>query len=210
MSGEKSKYWVGVLYPENMIEDWEDVIAEKVQLPFAYCVHNRDVDSEKEKRKEHVHLMIVFRNTTTYNHAMSVYQTLSAEGKSCTNKIERVFSVRGKYNYLIHDTDECRKKKKVLYDKSERIEGNGFDIGLYEQVSVDEQEEMIDNMSDDIMECGLTNFYEAFAYVKSNYDKEYVRLFRKHSGFFERLTRGLYHHYEMLARKSYEDAQEGD
>ena len=38
MSGEKSKYWVGVLYPENMIEDWEDVIAEKVQLPFAYCV----------------------------------------------------------------------------------------------------------------------------------------------------------------------------
>jgi hypothetical protein len=97
-----------------------------------------------------------------------------------------------------------------LYNKSERIEGNGFDIGLYEQVSVDEQEEMIDNMSDDIMECGLTNFYEAFAYVKSNYDKEYVRLFRKHSGFFERLTRGLYHHYETLARKSYEDAQEGD
>lgn len=210
MSGEKSKYWVGVLYPENMIEDWEDVIAEKVQLPFAYCVHNRDIDSEKEKRKEHVHLMIVFRNTTTYNHAMSVYQTLSAEGKSCTNKIERVFSVRGKYNYLIHDTDECRKKNKVLYNKSERIEGNGFDIGLYEQVSVDEQEEMIDIMSDDLMEFGITNFYEAFAYVKSNYDKEYVRLFRKHSGFFERLTRGLYHHYEMLARKSYEDAQEGD
>ena len=51
MSGEKSKYWVGVLYPENMIEDWEDVIAEKVQLPFDDGVHNRDVDSEKEKRK---------------------------------------------------------------------------------------------------------------------------------------------------------------
>ena len=166
MSGEKSKYWVGVLYPENMISDWEDVIAEKIQLPFAYCVHNRDVDSEKEKRKEHVHLMIVFRNTTTYNHAMSVYQTLSAEGKSCTNKIERVFSVRGKYNYLIHDN----------------------------------------NMSEDIMECGFTNFFEAFAYVKDHYDKDHVRLFRRNSGFFERLTRGLYHYKEELAR----NANKGD
>ena len=37
------------------------------------------------------------------------------------------------YNYLIHDTDSCRKQGKYLYKVEDRICGNGFDIGLYEQ-----------------------------------------------------------------------------
>jgi hypothetical protein len=103
------------------------------------------------------------------------------------------------------------KKKQNVFSKSKIVQSESTNLEYNINTTViSNQEEMIDNMSDDIMECGLTNFYEAFAYVKSNYDKEYVRLFRKHSGFFERLTRGLYHHYETLARKSYEDAQEGD
>lgn len=32
------------------------------------------------------------------------------------------------YDYLIHDTDKCRKLGKHQYDPSERITGNGFDI----------------------------------------------------------------------------------
>ena len=114
---EKAKYWNGVLYPENMIDDWEEVISDKLQVPYAYCIHDKDVNKDGSSRKVHIHIMIVFPNTTTYNHAFEVLNGLSKEGVKALNKIERAINVRYSYNYLIHDTDTCRKQKKYLYDK---------------------------------------------------------------------------------------------
>ncbi len=34
---------------------------------LAYCVHDKDVDEQNEE-ENHVHLILVFSNTTTYNH----------------------------------------------------------------------------------------------------------------------------------------------
>ena len=83
MANTKAKYWWAVLYPESMIEDWEDKIAELVQLPFAYCVHNHCTDENGENRNVHVHLILVFPNTTTYNHALSVFQEIQSNCAIC-------------------------------------------------------------------------------------------------------------------------------
>lgn len=69
----KARFWTGVLYPENMREDWEITIGDVVQYPYAYCKHTRDKDSKSEHRKDHVHLLLAFPNTTTYQHALSVF-----------------------------------------------------------------------------------------------------------------------------------------
>ena len=134
----KARYWQAIMYPENMIEDWENKICELLQVPFAYCIHTMDTDKKKEKRKIHVHIMIAFTNTTTYRHALSVFKTLEREGKSAmpNGAIMRVISVRQAFDYLIHDTDDSRKKGKYQYPKEFRILGNNFDIGAYEQLTV--------------------------------------------------------------------------
>lgn len=107
----KSRYWVGVLYNENMLENWQTEIGDILQLPFCYCIHDRDkLADESEDRKTHIHLIIAFNNTTTYNHAFNIFNMLSAEGKNALNKIESVVSIRSMYDYLIHDTETCRKK----------------------------------------------------------------------------------------------------
>lgn len=108
---QKSRYWTGVLYTENMLTDWEMEIGDLVQLPYSYCVHN-DVDEEGESRKEHVHIILVFSNTTTYNHAFSVFDRLSAAGRRSVNRIESVINIRQMYEYLIHNTETCKKKNK--------------------------------------------------------------------------------------------------
>ena len=36
-------------------QNWQDDIADLVQVPFAYCVHDKDVDEQNEGRKPHVH-----------------------------------------------------------------------------------------------------------------------------------------------------------
>lgn len=189
---EKSKYWVGVLYPENMIETWQDDIGDLLELPFAYCVHDKDFDDVEDKRKIHVHLIVAFPNTTTYKHAFSVFSKLNAVGKVSVNCIEQVINIRQKYEYLIHNTDTCKKKGKHLYDLKERITGNNFDIGSYEQISNAEKNLMLKELCDVICEQNFTNFIDFYMYVVSNYDPNYFEIVKGYSGFLERLTKGNY------------------
>lgn len=193
---EKARYWVGVLYPEAMIDDWQDELSNKVQVPFEYCIHDKCLNKDGTPRKEHVHLMLVFPNTTTYKHAYSVFEGLSADGKSALNKIERVINVRHMHDYLIHDTEDSRKKKKHLYDVSERVAGNNFDIGSYEQLSMSDKNRMVKELCDLIYENQITNFADFYAYLISNFDDEYFELLRSYSGLFERLIKGCYQRTE--------------
>ena len=139
---EKAKYWVAVLYPESMVMNWEEKISGLVEVPFAYCIHDKDLDKEEEERKVHVHMILAFPNTTTYNHALSVFKEVQ---KSCST-CKRVINIRRMYEYLIHNTDDSRNK--YQYDVFERVTGNNFDIGSYEQIGVEEKHKMLDELLD--------------------------------------------------------------
>lgn len=194
---EKARYWTGELYPENLIEDWEDQIAQKLQLPFAYCIHDKDKTKDGTPRKAHVHVLIAFPNTTTYKHALSVFKALDKNkgGPTACNKCERVLGVRYIYDYLIHDTANARKEGKYLYDVSERVEGNNFDIGNYEQLSSTEKLDMLDELCDDIIEQDFRNFRQFYLYVRENRDKEYREIIKANSGLLDRLIKGNYQDY---------------
>ena len=194
---EKARYWVGELYPENLIEDWEDQIAEKLQLPFAYCIHDKDKTKDGTPRKAHVHLIVVFPNTTTYNHALSVFKVLDKTkgGPTACNKVERILGIRNMYDYLIHDTEDSRKKGKYLYSPTERKTGNNFDIGNYEQLSSTEKLDMLDELCDDIIEQDFRNFRQFYLYVRENRDKEYREIIKANSGLLDRLIKGNYQDY---------------
>lgn len=194
---EKARYWVGVTYPENMIDNWEDEIAEKLQVPFCYCIHDKDHLSEygkkqTEARKKHVHIMVAFSNTTTYNHALATLDTLSKPGTHCLNKIEVVRNIRNQYEYLIHNTEDSKKKKKYLYPVSERISGNNFDIGSYEQLSVVEKNRIALELCQLIKDNEVYNFIDLFEMVSSTGSTEYFEIFKANSGLFERMCRGVY------------------
>lgn len=188
----KARYWVGVLYPENMIEDWQDKIDDLVQVPYAYCIHFADIDTVSEHRKDHVHLILAFNNTTTYNHVFKIFNLLSAHGKKAINKCEAVISIRQKYEYLIHNTAKCKKEGKYLYPAEARITGNNFDIGLFEQLSQAEKNKMCKELADVIIEKEFTNFTDFYIHVMLNFPDEYFDILKSNNGFLERLTKGNY------------------
>lgn len=195
---DKARFWTGVLYPENMREDWEVAIGDIVQYPYAYCKHTQDKDSKSEHRKDHVHIILAFPNTTTYKHAMGVFGLLSAEGKKALNKCEAVIGIRNVYDYLIHDTETCKKQGKELYDPSERVTGNNFDIGAYEQLGTAEKNEMFLEMGEAIREHGFTNYMDFYEFVVDTYeDMNYIEVMRSYSGHFERMTRANFQRWEQ-------------
>lgn len=192
VSKEKARYWVGILYPENMIEDWEDSIGHIVQVPYAYCIHNKDTEKDGTLRKAHVHLILAFTNTTTYNHALRIFKKL---GENSINTCQSVVGIRYMYDYLIHDSEDCRKKNKHVYDVSERITGNTFDIGAYEQVSIKDKLEMRKRLANLIIEENVTNFADFYTKVTSKYDDSYFDIMSSYSNFFNMLITGNYHRY---------------
>ncbi len=200
----KARYWWAVMYPENMVEKWEDKLPDTLQLPYAYCKHTRDKDSKSEHRKDHVHVMLAFPNTTTYQHALAVFDLLSAEGKKAVNTCQALNNVRHGYDYLIHDTEKCREQGKELYDSSERITGNNFDIGAYEQIGTAEKDEIYRELYNVIKEQNISNFMDFCEAIEDKLvDAHYLEVFRTYNAQFERMTRG---NYQRTVPMSMQDA----
>ncbi len=198
---EKARFWTAVLYQENMRSDWREEIGNIVQIPYAYCEHTQDKDSKSEHRKDHLHIILAFPNTTTYKHAMNVFSLLSAEDKQALNKCEAVVGIRNVYDYLIHDTEDCRKKGKTMYPTDARVTGNNFDIGAYEQLGIAEKNEIFKQMSDAIKDYNITNYMDFYEYVVDTYDDvNYLEVMRSYSSHFERMTKGNYQRWERAQR----------
>lgn len=194
----KSRYWIGVLYPENMIDNWEEEIGDIVQVPYAYCIHDADLTGKEEERKIHVHLILVFPNTTTYNHALKVFDLLSKSNFKAINTCQAVVSIRGSYDYLIHDTETAKKQNKKQYDPSLRITGNNFDIGSYEQLGIAERNDLCNQLCNIIIDEKFTNFTDFYEYCMINLFSEnsnYFEIIKSYSGLFERLTKGNFQKY---------------
>ena len=156
----KQRYWQAVIWINSLVEvrpEWEEEIAESLQLPFAYCIHDKDVKKDGSPRDPHMHLILAFPNTTTYKHALTIFKEFA--GKA-VNTCEACKSITYCYNYLIHDTDDARKKKKYQYSERERVRGNNFDIGFYEQISLEEKRELLGELIDFIIEKGFTNLID--------------------------------------------------
>lgn len=205
----KTRYFEGILYPENMPDNWPDVIADILQLPICYALHDQDNLSEfysegalfQQERKDHVHVIIVFNNTTTANYAVDVFNRMSLPGKKCCSTAVPVLSIRKSFEYLIHNTEGCEIAGKHRYPASQRHSCNNFDIGIYEQISAEEKKEALRDLTTVIRVYKYVNFADLFEYVLDHDNDEgiYFSVLTSYSGFLERLLKGYYNRYQLAA-----------
>lgn len=188
----KNRYWWAVLYPENMRSGWETLIGDILQVPYCYCKHTTDTDQKSEHRKDHIHLIIAFSNTTTYKRALEVFSLLNAPDRIAVNTCQGIVNIRNAYDYLLHDTETCKKLGKFLYPKEARICGNNFDIGSFEQVSVADKQQWRRELMELVKSQGFVNFMDFVDYVLENYDDRYLDIVASYSGLYERMTKGNY------------------
>ena len=133
----KSKYWTFEVYPE-MFEKFENEGDEIIQVPYAWCKHDKDVKEVSKElgsngvvqyKQAHIHVLVAYPASTTYKNMMDIACKLGAK------HIERVKSVNYLYEYLIHNTEDAKKKGKYQYSQEDRHSCNGFDIEDYKKVS---------------------------------------------------------------------------
>lgn len=214
---EKGKYWVAIGYPENMVDNWQSNIGDLLELPYAYCIHDKDMlandlDSEKEhdERKVHVHIIVAFPNTTTYKHALRTFQRLNKSGCNAFNTCQQIINIRNKYNYLIHDTETCRKQNKHLYDVSERITGNNFDIGAFEQIGIEEKEEIRRALGRLALDKCFLDYSSFYNYVLANYNNTCESVVVTYQGHFDKICKGNFHRMERIKKLEQKAAEKED
>lgn len=191
-SGESAKYWQGICYPENMVDDWETEIYRLIQKPFAYCRHSKDKLVGTGERKDHVHLIIVWEAPTTKSWALYVFNRLSNGKNNCCSTVEACIDIRNCYDYLIHDTEDARKKNKYLYEESDRITGNGFDIGAYEQINAVDKIKMTIELQNFIEENDIVDYFTLGKMIAKYFDLKYYQLYKESSGHFKGLVNGYW------------------
>lgn len=197
-SQSKFRFWSAVCYPENMVPDWEETIGDILQIPYAYAFHDSPLDLKGDK--PHVHLILCWSGPTTRNCALQMANLLSLPGLTCCSTVQFVSNIEHMYNYLIHDTDDCRRKGKYLYPASSRHEGNGFDVHFLRTVDTSDKlrirneirnlifAERIDNFALLDLACG--SFPDSDLYVSVLHDSAY---------YFQRICDGVY----QLKRNGY-------
>lgn len=84
---------------------------------YAFCTHDRDITSDGELKKLHTHILLYFEERVSSSYVAFWFHTLEIKIISRTN-------VANEWNYLIHDSDNCRKEKKFPYPVEDRLTDN--------------------------------------------------------------------------------------
>lgn len=107
---------------------------------YAFCTHDRDVTSDGELKKLHSHLLLYFEERVSSSYIAFWFHTLEIKIISRTN-------VANEWNYLIHDSDNCRKEKKFPYPVDDRITDNA-DYWLSRCSGLSDNQLYVDLMAD--------------------------------------------------------------
>lgn len=171
-SSNKARFWLHVLYPENMRHGWQEDIADLIEVPFAYCIHDKDKSGHISDefpdgdRKTHVHLITAWTTGgQTQKRAWETVEALSMPGRVCSLAPRASSNISHSYAYLIHDTENAQKKGKHLYGLEERVTGNCFDIDRYIVLDTDEKLRMAEELMDFAVAGNYRNakaYYVAF------------------------------------------------
>ena len=105
-------FWIVCYYDISVIK----YILENMDglTHYAFCTHDRDTNPDATQKKIHTHLLLFFNERVSGSYIAFWFHSLEIKA------ISRI-DISNEWNYLIHDSKQCRKERKHLYNASERF-----------------------------------------------------------------------------------------
>ena len=130
-----STWWSGNCYH---LEQLDAIIHSPDVKSYAYILHDKCKNENGELKKPHYHFLIQMNK----NQRGSWFKAFATEDMGIVF-YEPTRDPAHLFNYLIHDTDKCRKEQKHLYDPTERISTIDDFTG---DIKENEQNELFDDI----------------------------------------------------------------
>lgn len=108
-------FWISTYLPHSVIRSLLPNLDGLTY--FAFCVHDRDRNADGTLKKLHIHILMYFDERVSSSYVAFWFHTLEIKVISRSN-------ISTEWNYLIHDSEACRKAGKFQYPVSDRISNN--------------------------------------------------------------------------------------
>lgn len=161
----KSQCWAFIMYEDSAPPDYEDRL-RLLGVQFALSPwHDKDLDKNRKQKKNHRHGLLYWPGgATTYKTAAAITRDV-LHG---TIPIP-VVSPRGYYRYFCH----LDNPKKAQYDQADIINGNGFDIGNFLDLTAQEENELCRKLIEIIEAQNITEYWDLLTWTMYN-EKSFV------------------------------------
>lgn len=174
MEQGRTRYWTFIVYPESAPQNWRDIL-QKTGLQFAISpLHDKDINTTGEKKKEHFHVLAVWQNTTTYRSAHLLTEEIRATIP------QRVMSPIGCIRYMSHKDNP----EKAQYDERDITTINGLDLGDFNALTTSMVLEIKRAIINLARELKITEYSSMYDYLDENDLRDMIDVFSNHTMFF--------------------------
>lgn len=165
--GTRHRGWVWVQYPDSVDRDFREKLVNEGVPTFISPLHDKDVNADGTKKKDHNHAVVLWDNPNTYENARAIADAIGAvmppkNPKPGTPKPYAV-NVRSALRYLCHlDNPE-----KAQYDPEKVTCINATLADYYELInSAGDDDLVLDEITDYIDDNAVVSFAAFIRYCK--------------------------------------------
>lgn len=160
-AGKRARAWTCVVYPdsENTPENWKEVLSEQLVECLISPLHDKDKNPDGEDKKPHYHVVLSFKNPTSFDKAQEVFQAIG--GVVPPENESRVKDFRQMARYLCH----LDQPDKYRYDTEDVVSIGAIDYLALIMSSADE-DEMLSDICDFIDTNQITSFVAFSRFVR--------------------------------------------
>lgn len=202
-AGKRARAWTAIVYPdsENTPKNWLDILREQLIECLISPLHDKDKNPDGEAKKPHYHVVLSFKNPTTYERACEVFEQVGAvipPEREC-----RVKDFRQMARYLCH-MDQPDKHR---YERSEVISIGSIDYDTLVLSSADETD-ILDQIFDAMDANGLITYPMVVRFVRDFHPEWKTVVYRKYASQISNYAKGLHFEHKENIRVSWRVAKE--
>lgn len=186
-AGKRARAWVAIGYEESLVEGWLEVLRNMLVECLVSPLHDKDLLPNGEPKKPHWHIVVSFKNPTTYESACEVFNRIGAVVPPEREARVRDFTQMARY---ICHLDQPEKHR---YDPMDVISIGSIDY-MQLVMNANDEENMLDEIFDAMDQYYLDSYPKVIRFAKENHPEWRTLIYRKYTRQVSEYAKGL--HFE--------------
>ncbi len=193
-AGKRARAWTAIVYLDSAVDGWLDILREQLVECLVSPLHDKDVLPTGEPKKPHHHVVVSFKNPTSYAKACEVFEAIGAvvpPEDTC-----RVKDFRQMARYLCH----LDQPDKYRYQMQDVVSIGSIDYQTLCMSAADE-DEMLDAIFDAMDAYALDSYPKVVRFAREQHPEWRTLVYRKYTRQISEYAKGL--HYEYKSQTVY-------
>lgn len=188
-AGKRARAWTAIVYADSAAENWQEILREQLVECLISPYHDKDADPNGEPKKPHWHVVVSFKNPTTYEKAKEVFDEIGAVVPPASQAKVKDFKQMARY--LCH-LDQPNKHR---YDMADVVSIGAIDYAALVMSGADE-DEMLDEIFDYIRANQIVSFSVFVDLVRKFKPEWRCIVYHKYASLISRYIKGQ--HWEIM------------